>query len=123
MNSSPYVDSTCSGIIEIGIVKFLVPGCVGSERIPIDVVGPRGVFDDSSLLVCVGNERRHCFTFALIVACSANNLSKLKSLTPTVNLVSVVVKDKFDAPINDVDLSSAKPLSKLLRKRVLKERI
>ena len=38
-------------------------------------------------------------------------------------LVSVVVKDKFDAPINDVDLSSAKPLSKLLRKRVLKERI
>ena len=39
------------------------------------------------------------------------------------HVVSVVVKDKFDAPINDVDLSSAKPLSKLLRKRVLKERI
>ena len=67
MNSSPYVDSTYSGIIETGIVKFLVLGCVGSERIPVDVVGPRGVFDDSSLLVCVGNERRHCFTFALIV--------------------------------------------------------
>ena len=67
MNSSPYVDSTYSGIIETGIVKFLVLGCVGSERIPVDVVGPRGVFDDSSLLVCVGNERRHCFPFTLIV--------------------------------------------------------
>ena len=66
MNSSLYIDSTCSGIIEIGIVKFLVPGCVGSERIPIDVVGPRGVFGDSPLLVCVGNERRHCFLSLLL---------------------------------------------------------
>ena len=47
----------------------------------------------------------------------------LKCRFTTIILVSVVVKDKFDAPINDVDLSSAKPLSKLLRKRVLKERI